>query len=95
MSLMGRYRRFSNPKSRAVDQQFIDLFDLSLVWDEVDSPKGGGLENLPQWPMLRIPRARKKPVQVDDALGDCADHSFRALDLLKVPDPSSCEDGIK
>jgi hypothetical protein len=50
-----RYRRFSIPKSRAVDQQFIDLFDLSSVWDEVLST-GGGIENLPQWGMLNIPR---------------------------------------
>jgi len=50
-----RYRRFSTPKSRAVDQQFIDLFDLSIVWDEVLST-GGGIENLPEWGMLNIPR---------------------------------------
>lgn len=30
-----RYRRFSDPKSRAVDQQFIDLFDLEPVWDQI------------------------------------------------------------
>jgi tyrosine-protein phosphatase SIW14 len=52
---MDRYRRFSTPKSRAVDQQFIDLFDLTIVWDEVLS-KGGGIENLPDWGMLNIPR---------------------------------------
>lgn len=50
-----RYRRFSIPKSRAVDQQFIDLFDISSVWDEVLS-KGGGIENLPGWGMLTLPR---------------------------------------
>jgi tyrosine-protein phosphatase SIW14 len=50
-----RYRRFSTPKSRAVDQQFIDLFDLTSVWDEVLST-GGGIENLPEWGMLTIPR---------------------------------------
>jgi hypothetical protein len=38
-----------------VDQQFIDLFDLSMVWDEVLTT-GGGIENLPQWGMLNIPR---------------------------------------
>jgi tyrosine-protein phosphatase SIW14 len=53
--LMNRYRRFSTPKSRAVDQQFIDLFDLSIVWDEVLST-GGGVENLPEWGMLNVPR---------------------------------------
>lgn len=53
-----RYRRFSDPKSRAVDQQFIDLFDLSLVWDQAmdESRGGGGVENLPEWGMLSVPR---------------------------------------
>lgn len=58
--MTARYRRFSNPKSRAVDQQFIDLFDLSPVWEKVISPNGGGLENLPGWSMLTIPRSRIK-----------------------------------
>jgi tyrosine-protein phosphatase SIW14 len=50
-----RYRRFSAPKSRAVDQQFIDLFETSHVWDEVVE-KGGGVPNLPEWGMLTLPR---------------------------------------
>ncbi|KAL1408246.1 tyrosine-protein phosphatase siw14 [Vanrija albida] len=54
-SIFDEYRRFSSPKSRAVDQQFIDLFSLVPVWDEVMSPKGGGLMNLPNWKMLGIP----------------------------------------
>jgi hypothetical protein len=29
-----------------------------LVWDEAFSPKGGGLANLPDWPMLQIPKSR-------------------------------------
>lgn len=49
-----RYRRFSAPKSRAVDQQFIDLFDLAPVWEGVLT-FGGGLANLPDWPMLALP----------------------------------------
>lgn len=56
--LVFRYRRFSNPKSRAVDQQFIDLFDLAPVWEQVTSPRGGGLENLPEWGMLTLPRGK-------------------------------------
>lgn len=51
-----RYRRFSAPKSRAVDQQFIDLFDLAPVWEGVLT-FGGGLANLPDWPMLALPLA--------------------------------------
>lgn len=52
--MMFRYRRFSAPKSRAVDQQFIDLFDINPVWEEVIAT-GGGLSNLPNWPMLTLP----------------------------------------
>jgi hypothetical protein len=53
-SIFDEYRRFSAPKSRAVDQQFIDLFDIAPVWDEVVTT-GGGLSNLPMWPMLTLP----------------------------------------
>lgn len=38
-----------------MDQQFIDLFDIAPVWDGVMSPQGGGLGNLPPWPMLVLP----------------------------------------
>ncbi|WWC65783.1 uncharacterized protein I303_108405 [Kwoniella dejecticola CBS 10117] len=54
-SIFDEYRRFSSPKSRAVDQQFIDLFDLMPVWNQLVQ-KGGGLDNLPKWDMLSIPR---------------------------------------
>ncbi|BEI80662.1 hypothetical protein CcaverHIS002_0111910 [Cutaneotrichosporon cavernicola] len=54
-SIFDEYRRFSAPKSRAVDQQFIDLFDLGPVWEEVMSQAGGGLANLPAWRMLTLP----------------------------------------
>lgn len=53
-SIFDEYRRFSAPKSRAVDQQFIDLFDLAPVWTEVVA-EGGGLANLPNWRMLALP----------------------------------------
>lgn len=52
-----RYRRFSDPKSRAVDQQFIDLFPLEPVWDQIlADPSGGGARNLPGWGMMTVPR---------------------------------------
>ncbi|WWC73742.1 uncharacterized protein I206_107714 [Kwoniella pini CBS 10737] len=54
-SIFDEYRRFSSPKSRAVDQQFIDLFDLIQVWNQIIE-KGGGLNNLPNWEMLNIPK---------------------------------------
>ncbi|KAI9638979.1 tyrosine phosphatase family-domain-containing protein [Dioszegia hungarica] len=93
-SIFDEYRRFSNPKSRAVDQQFIDLFDLSLVWDEVVSPKGGGLENLPDWPMLRVPKSciraqgvKRLPAVKPQAKGAAV------VDGDK-PDPEGLVDGI-
>lgn len=63
-----RYRRFSNPKSRAVDQQFIDLFDLRQVWLEVLSERGGGIESLPSWGMLTLPRLVGNTVRRDNML---------------------------
>jgi hypothetical protein len=74
-----RYRRFSDPKSRAVDQQFIDLFDLSLVWDETMSESGGGVENLPEWGMLSVPRmAGMKRVGAATRLGQRRDRGSMA-----------------
>ncbi|CAJ0908802.1 15248_t:CDS:2 [Entrophospora sp. SA101] len=35
-SIFDEYRRFSHPKSRSLDQQFIELFDTSQVWKLVD-----------------------------------------------------------
>ncbi|WVQ77738.1 hypothetical protein IAR50_007428 [Cryptococcus sp. DSM 104548] len=56
-SIFDEYRRFSAPKSRAVDQQFIDLFDIGPVWEGiVGGGKGGGLGNLPEWGMLCLPK---------------------------------------
>ncbi|KAJ3106158.1 tyrosine-protein phosphatase siw14 [Phlyctochytrium planicorne] len=43
-SIFDEYRRFSHPKSRSMDQQFIELFDISKV--EVD-PRW-----LPAWPEI-------------------------------------------
>jgi tyrosine-protein phosphatase SIW14 len=43
-SIFDEYRRFSFPKARAMDQQFIELFDITLV--EVDP------DNVPKWPEL-------------------------------------------
>ncbi|KAL7425056.1 tyrosine-protein phosphatase siw14 [Cryptotrichosporon argae] len=54
-STFDEYRRFSAPKSRAVDQQFIDLFDLAPVWRQV-AREGGGRAWLPEWRMLVVPR---------------------------------------
>jgi tyrosine-protein phosphatase SIW14 len=50
-SIFEEYRRFSFPKSRAADQQFIELFDLAGVeilegerpdWAEIRDERTGG-----------------------------------------------------
>ncbi|ORX61869.1 hypothetical protein DM01DRAFT_1067711 [Hesseltinella vesiculosa] len=48
-SIFDEYRRFSHPKSRSMDQQFIELYDANQVWPLVD-PK-----HLPNWPTLGDP----------------------------------------
>ncbi|CAO1633189.1 unnamed protein product [Jaminaea pallidilutea] len=54
-TIFDEYRRFSAPKSRSMDQEFIELFDTRRVWDEM---KGGGREQvemrrwLPRWAVL-------------------------------------------
>ncbi|KAL1918092.1 uncharacterized protein VTP21DRAFT_3358 [Calcarisporiella thermophila] len=45
-SIFDEYRRFSHPKSRSMDQQFIELFDPRKVWELVDK------RWLPNWPMI-------------------------------------------
>ncbi|KNE69144.1 hypothetical protein AMAG_14000 [Allomyces macrogynus ATCC 38327] len=46
-SIFDEYRRFSHPKARSMDQQFIELFDVAKVWEVVDR------RCLPDWPELR------------------------------------------
>ncbi|KAJ3356359.1 Tyrosine-protein phosphatase dsp1 [Allomyces javanicus] len=46
-SIFDEYRRFSHPKARSMDQQFIELFDVTKVWEVVDR------RCLPDWPELR------------------------------------------
>ncbi|CAG8620124.1 5986_t:CDS:2 [Dentiscutata heterogama] len=48
-SIFDEYRRFSSPKSRSMDQQFIELFDASQVWRLVDR------NHLPKWEELDVP----------------------------------------
>lgn len=45
-SIFDEYRRFSHPKSRSMDQQFIELYDANQVWPLVDR------RYLPRWPTL-------------------------------------------
>ncbi|CAO3582058.1 unnamed protein product [Absidia cylindrospora] len=48
-SIFDEYRRFSHPKSRSMDQQFIELYDANQVWPLVDR------RYLPDWPTLGDP----------------------------------------
>jgi len=48
-SIFDEYRRFSHPKSRSMDQQFIELFDVSQVWKLVDK------RFVPKWEVLGDP----------------------------------------
>lgn len=43
-SIFDEYRTFSNPKSRAMDQQFIELFDTRKIVYSKD--------HLPNWPEI-------------------------------------------
>ncbi|KAJ1919205.1 tyrosine-protein phosphatase siw14 [Mycoemilia scoparia] len=45
-SIFDEYRRFSFPKSRAMDQQFIEMYDPRPVWDQAKT------KYLPNWPTL-------------------------------------------
>ncbi|KAI8585445.1 tyrosine phosphatase family-domain-containing protein [Geranomyces variabilis] len=51
-SIFDEYRRFSHPKSRSMDQQFIELFDVSRVTFEEDW--------LPDWPEIEGMAATKR-----------------------------------
>ncbi|KAI9269075.1 tyrosine phosphatase family-domain-containing protein [Phascolomyces articulosus] len=48
-SIFDEYRRFSHPKSRSMDQQFIELYDTNQVWPLVNRGY------LPRWPTLADP----------------------------------------
>ncbi|KAG0151843.1 hypothetical protein CROQUDRAFT_36019 [Cronartium quercuum f. sp. fusiforme G11] len=47
-AIFDEYRRYAFPKSRNMDQQFIELFDLAPVWDEIDP------DFAPQWLDLSV-----------------------------------------
>lgn len=55
-SIFEEYRRFSHPKSRALDLQFIEAFGgLQKVWTTIDR------DNLPAWATLDPPPLRAAP----------------------------------
>ena len=81
-STFDEYRRFSDPKSRAVDQQFIDLFDLGLVWDGVKIR--GETKDLPEWGMLRVPKDLECGAEEDTNEGEVLEVGKL---VLEDPDP--------
>lgn len=50
-AIFEEYRRFASPKPRAMDQEFIELFDTRLVWAAV----GDNVKWLPHWAVLPLP----------------------------------------
>lgn len=55
-SIFEEYRLFSYPKSRSMDQQFIELFDARQV--SIDPSQ------IPDWPELREPLIVRRDVSV-------------------------------
>ncbi|PWN22309.1 protein-tyrosine phosphatase, partial [Microstroma glucosiphilum] len=56
-TIFDEYRRFSYPKSRSMDQEFIELFDVGMVWSQLEED-GEALEWLPRWTVLDEGRNR-------------------------------------
>ncbi|KAJ2554473.1 tyrosine-protein phosphatase siw14 [Coemansia sp. RSA 1933] len=61
-SIFDEYRRFSAPKSRSMDQQFIELFDVRPVLNRMD------VRYLPKWPTMA--GGGRRPLLVKDDTGE-------------------------
>ncbi|KAJ2771734.1 tyrosine-protein phosphatase siw14 [Coemansia nantahalensis] len=59
-SIFDEYRRYSAPKSRSMDQQFIELFDVRPVLDQLDA------DHLPDWPTVSAAESRGPPDRPPD-----------------------------
>ncbi|KAJ3180321.1 hypothetical protein HDU87_002200 [Geranomyces variabilis] len=70
-SIFDEYRRFSHPKSRSMDQQFIELFDVSRVTFDEDW--------LPDWPEIEGMAATKR------AMISMRQHNAAAPPAVTVP----------
>lgn len=69
-TIFDEYRKFSYPKSRSMDQEFIELFDVGMVWTQLEEDREA-LQWLPRWTVLdegrkRI-RAKQQPAEEEDA----------------------------
>lgn len=74
-TIFDEYRRFSFPKSRSMDQEFIELFVENAVWSQID-PRW-----LPSWSVLgrREILARISDRADDDNDGDDNDEPLRGM----------------
>jgi tyrosine-protein phosphatase SIW14 len=65
-TIFDEYRRFSVPKSRSMDQEFIELYSENLVWLHVERLW------LPRWAVLA--KGRRGQVEEESALDDQEKH---------------------
>ncbi|SOV02846.1 related to SIW14 - protein involved in actin filament organization [Ustilago sp. UG-2017a] len=67
-TIFDEYRRFSWPKSRSMDQEFIELYDERAVWRDIDLPC------LPKWSVLPLASLNlhnskgRKVIDIEDQL---------------------------
>ncbi|PWN27857.1 hypothetical protein BDZ90DRAFT_232237 [Jaminaea rosea] len=52
-TIFDEYRRFSAPKSRSMDQEFVELFDTGRVWRLMEEGGEDAKRWLPRWRVLR------------------------------------------
>lgn len=59
--MFDEYRRFSHPKSRSMDQEFIELFDVEMVWSHLRGDKAKEERKwLPRW---RVVQEKKRQIE--------------------------------
>lgn len=61
-TIFDEYRKFSYPKSRSMDQEFIELFDVEMVWTQLEED-AEALQWLPRWTVLDEGRKRIRAKQ--------------------------------
>lgn len=58
--IFDEYRRFSHPKSRSMDQEFIELFDVEMVWAQLRGQEASEDRKwLPRWRVLKDNHRRR------------------------------------
>jgi tyrosine-protein phosphatase SIW14 len=78
-TIFDEYRRFSFPKSRSMDQEFIELYPENLVWLQVDQ------RWLPRWAVLaRGGKSHHRNVYQDEEEGKDRDYNTAAHSGLSL-----------